>query len=127
MPLYEHVFLARPEISRRQAEQLTEDMSNVVVAGGGSVVKTEYWGLRQTAYPVKKQNKAHYTMVCFDAPSAAVQEMERRMRFNADVLRFLTTRVDKVDEAPSAILQNKAREDNRRRRDNDAVDVAVEG
>ena len=123
MPFYEHIILARPEISRKQVEQLTEEFGATLAAGGGSVVKTEYWGLRQTAYPVKKQHKAHYVMLCLDASPAAVAEVERKLRFNGDVLRFLTVKVDAIEEGPSAVMQSKAREENRRRRDNDQDSV----
>ena len=120
MPFYEHVILRRPEVSRKQVDQIIEDIGAVLAAGGGATVKHEYWGLRQTAYPIKKQSKAHYALLYIDSPAPAVQEAERRLRFNGDVLRFLTVKVDALEEGPSAVMQSKNREENRRRRDSES-------
>lgn len=117
MALYECVILARQEVSAPQVETLIEEMSNVLVAGGGNVSKKEFWGLRNIAYRVKKNRKAHYVLLNVDSPSAAVKEMERQMSLNEDVLRFLTIRVDELEEGPSAMMQAKNSRDDRPRRD----------
>ncbi len=117
MPLYECVILARQEVSAPQVETLIEEFSNVVTQGGGTVAKKEFWGLRNIAYRVKKNRKAHYILLNLDTPSAAVKEMERQMSLNEDVLRYLTVRVDELEEGPSAMMQAKNSRDDRPRRD----------
>lgn len=107
MPLYECVFLARQEVSGPAVEALTEEMSNVIAQGGGTVSKKEFWGLRNLTYRIKKNRKAHYVLLNVDAPSAAVKEMERQMGINEDVLRVLTIRVEELEEGPSAMMQSK--------------------
>jgi len=101
MPLYEHVFLARQEVSPQQVEAMIEEFSQVIKEGGGTVGKTEYWGLKTLAYKIKKNRKAHYALMNIDAPAHVVAEMERRMRISSDVLRFLTVRVDEHETEPS--------------------------
>ncbi|MBI5164062.1 MAG: 30S ribosomal protein S6 [Magnetospirillum sp.] len=116
MPLYECVLLARQEVSAPQVETLVEEFSGVIAQGGGTVSKKEFWGLRNIAYRVKKNRKAHYVLLNIDAPSAAVKEMERQMGISEDVLRCLTVRVEELEEGPSAMMQSKnAREDRPRR------------
>lgn len=117
MPLYECVILARQEVSAPQVEALVEEFSNVVTQGGGTVAKKEFWGLRNIAYRVKKNRKAHYILLNLDTPSAAVKEMERQMSLNEDVLRYLTVRVEELEEGPSAMMQAKNSRDDRPRRD----------
>jgi small subunit ribosomal protein S6 len=107
MPLYEHVFLARQDVTAQQVDALTEQMKAVLQAGGGSVQKTEYWGIKSLAYRVKKNRRAHFTLLNIDAPPAAVAEMERQMRINEDVIRLLTTRVEAHEEGPSAMLRKR--------------------
>ena len=94
MPLYEHVFLARQDISQQQVEALIKEFADVISTGNGKIGKTEYWGLKNLAYKIKKNRKAHYSLMNLDAPPAAIAEMERKMGLNPDVLRFLTIRVD---------------------------------
>lgn len=118
MPLYEHVFLARQDVSAQQVESLVEEFKGIVEENGGSFGKIEPWGLRSLAYKVNKNRKAHYTLINIDAPHLAVAEMERQMRLNEDVLRFLTLRVDEHEDEPSAMMQKRDRDD-RRRRDRD--------
>ena len=101
MPLYEHIFIARPDLSPQQAEALIETYGNVLRAEGGSVGKTEYWGLRNLAYRIKRYRKGHYSLMNIDAPHTAVAEMERRMRLSSEVVRFLTVSVDALDDKPS--------------------------
>ena len=113
MPLYEHVFLARQDVSAQQVEQLVEQFKGLIETGGGSVGKVETWGLRSLAYRIKKNRKAHYTLMNIDAPHAAVAEMERQMGLNEDVLRFMTFKVDELEEEPSAMMQKRDRDDRR--------------
>ncbi|WP_421760381.1 30S ribosomal protein S6 [Devosia sp.] len=111
MALYEHIFLARQDVSPQQVEELTTALTGVITEGGGKVTKNEYWGLKSLSYRIKKNRKAHYSLLNIDAPSAAVAEMERQMRINEDILRFMTVRVDELEEGPSAMMQKRDRED----------------
>ena len=111
MPLYEHVFLARQDISAQQVEALLQSFREILEGHGGSVGKTEYWGLRSLTYRIKKNRKAHYTLMNIDAPHAAVAELERQMRLSTDVIRFLTVRVDEHDAAPSAMMRRSDRDE----------------
>ncbi len=113
MPLYENVFLVRPDVSTQQVEALAQTFTEILTAQGGKVAKTEQWGLRNLAYRIKKNRKAHYVLFNIDASPAAVAEMERNMRLSEDILRVLTVRVDELEEAPSAMLQNKGRDEGR--------------
>jgi small subunit ribosomal protein S6 len=113
MALYEHIYLARQDVSPQQVEEMTNALTEVLVAGGGKVTKNEYWGLKSLSYRIKKNRKAHYSLLNIDAPSAAVAEMERQMRINEDILRFMTVRVDELEEGPSAMLQKRDRDDDR--------------
>ncbi len=117
MSLYECVILARQEVSGQQVETLTEEMTNVITQGGGQVTKKEYWGLRNLTYRMKKNRKAHYVLLNVDAPSPAVKEMERQMSINEDVLRYLTIRVDTLEEGPSAMMQAKSGREEREGRE----------
>ncbi len=105
MPLYECVLIARQDISSSQAEGLVGQFSGIIEQSGGRVAKTEMWGLRNLAYRIKKNRKGHYALLNIDAPSAAVQEMERNMRISEDVIRYLTVRVNKLEEGPSVVMQ----------------------
>lgn len=111
MALYEHVLLARQDISAQQVEALVEQFKSVLETNGGSIAKVEYWGVKSLGYRIKKNRKAHYTLLNIVAPSAAVLEMERQMRINEDILRFLTIRVDELEEGPSAMLQKRDRDE----------------
>ena len=108
MALYESTFIVRPEISGQQAEALAERFAGIITEKGGTVEKTEYWGLKSLAYRIKKHRKGHYIMFNLDAPSAAVKEMERNMSLDEDVLRILTIRVKQLEEGPSAMMQAKS-------------------
>ena len=116
MALYETILIARQDISAAQVETLADGFAAAIAEGGGAVQKREYWGLRSLAYRIKKNRKGHYVLFNIDAPSAAVTEMERTMRINEDVLRFLTIRVDALDEGPSAIMQSRGSREDRPRR-----------
>ena len=113
MALYEHIYLARQDVSPQQVEEMTNALTEVLVAGGGKVTKNEYWGLKSLSYRIKKNRKAHYSLLNIDAPAPAVAEMERQMRINEDILRFMTVRVDELEEGPSAMLQKRDRDDDR--------------
>ena len=115
MALYEHVFLARQDAAPTQVDALTEQYKALLAANGGKVTKTEYWGLKSLTYRIKKNRKAHYTLFNIDAPSAAVQEMERQMSISEDVIRFMTVKVEALEDGPSA--QMRRREDRDRRDD----------
>ncbi len=120
MAYYECVFIARQDISATQVEGLCETFSKVISDNGGSVVKTENWGLRTLSYRINKNRKAHYIMFNIDAPAAAVHEMERQMRINEDTLRYLTIKLDAFEEGPSVMMQSRQRDDRPRRYDNDS-------
>jgi len=117
MPLYEHVFLARQDISGQQVETLVDHFKSVVAENGGEVGKVEYWGLKSIAYRLRKNRKAHYTLMNITAPGDAIAEMERQMRISEDVLRYLTIRVDEHEDGPSAMMQKRDRDDRRGDRD----------
>ncbi|HUZ13770.1 MAG TPA: 30S ribosomal protein S6 [Caulobacteraceae bacterium] len=114
MTYYEHVLIARQDISPQQAETLNEEMKALIEAQGGHIAKIEYWGLRNLSYRIKKNRKGHYSLLAIDAPSAAVKEMERQLSINEDVLRYLTIRVDELDLELSPVLARRDRERERR-------------
>ena len=116
MPYYESVFIARQDISASQVESLTEAFSKTLEDQGGKVAKVEQWGLRGLAYKIKKNRKGHYILLNIDGPAAAIQEMERQMRINEDVLRYITIRVDELEEGPSVMMQHRSGRDDRPRR-----------
>ncbi|MBS7699542.1 30S ribosomal protein S6 [Chelatococcus sp. YT9] len=113
MPLYEHVFLARQDVTSQQVEALVEQYKGIIEAGGGSVPKVEPWGVKSLAFRIKKNRKAHFTLLNIDAPPAAVAEMERQMSLSEDVLRFMTLRVEELEEGQSVMLQKRDRDDRR--------------
>ena len=108
MALYENVFIARQDVPATQVETLTNQFAELVTAQGGKVSKKEYWGLRSLAFRIKKNRKGHYTLLNIDAPAAAIKELERTMSINEDIIRFLTVRVDALEEGPSAAMQRGA-------------------
>jgi small subunit ribosomal protein S6 len=111
MPLYEHIVLARQDVSPQQVEELNTQLTEVLTQGGGKVTKTEYWGLKSLSYRIRKNRKAHYTLLNIDAPAPAIAEMERQERINEDIIRFMTVRVDELEEGPSAMMQKRDRDD----------------
>ena len=113
MALYEHIFLARQDVSPQQVEELTTAFTNLITEGGGKVSKNEYWGLKSLSYRIKKNRKAHYTLLNIDAPHSAIAEMERQQGLSEDILRFMTIRVDELEEGPSAMMQKRDRDDER--------------
>ena len=115
MPFYEHVVIARQDISPQQAEALNDQLQTIITENGGSVAKIEYWGLRNLTYRIKKNRMGHYSLLAIDAPAAAVKEMERQLSLNEDVLRYLTVRVDELDLELSPVLARRERERERER------------
>jgi small subunit ribosomal protein S6 len=124
MPLYEHVFLARQDVTSQQVEALAEQYKGIIEAAGGTVAKTEMWGVKSLAYRIKKNRKAHFTLMNIEAPPAALAEVERQMGISEDVLRFMTLKVEEHEEGPSAMMQKRERDDRKdrergRRRDDE--------
>ena len=111
MPLYEHVFLARQDVSNTQVETLTKEYTEVIEQGGGKVTKNEYWGVKSLAYKIKKSRKAHFSLLNIDAPPAAVAEMERRMSLSPEIIRFLTVKVEEHETEPSVMLRKSDRDE----------------
>jgi small subunit ribosomal protein S6 len=116
MALYEHVYLARQDVTPQQVEALTGQFKNVIASLGGKVTKTEYWGVKSLAYRIKKNRKAHFTFLNIDAPPSALAEVERQESLSEDILRSLTVRVDALEEGPSAQLRKRDEEDRGERR-----------
>ena len=119
MPLYENVFIARQDISGAQVDTLADSFTQLIAEHGGEVKKRENWGLRNLAYRMNKNRKGHYVLFNIDVSAAAVAELERTMRINEDVLRYLTLRVDQLEEGPSPVMQSRGSREDRPRRDRD--------
>jgi small subunit ribosomal protein S6 len=125
MPLYEHVYLARQDLSQQQVEELTAQYKGVIEQLGGTVAKAEYWGVKSLTYRIRKNRKAHFTLLNLDAPPAAIVEVERQQHINEDVLRAMTVRVEELEAGPSAMMRKVDRDRDRderrgeRRRDRD--------
>src|SRR3990172_9536801 len=115
MSYYENIFIARQDISAAQVDALADGFAAIIAAQGGKVTKKESWGLKNLSYRIRKNRKGHYMLFNIDAPPAAVAEMERNMRLNEDVLRYLTVRTEALEEGPSAMLQSRQREGGRDR------------
>ncbi len=145
MAFYENVFIARQDLAQAQVDALADQFTATLKELGGEVKKREYWGLRSLTFRIKKNRKAHYVLLCLDAPPKAVAEMERQMGLNEDVLRLMTVRVEAIEEGPSAMMQKRDEREGRgdreggrfgerdggfrpRRRDNEGGDAAaIEG
>jgi small subunit ribosomal protein S6 len=119
MALYEHIFLARQDIAATQVDALVEGYKSVIEAGGGKVGRIENWGLKSLTYRIKKNRKAFYVLMDVDTPPAAMQEVERQQRYNEDILRFMTVKVEAHEDGPSAMMQKRDRDDRPRREDGD--------
>ena len=115
MPLYEHVFLARQDLSQAQVDTLAAAATEIVESNNGKVTKTETWGLRSLAYKIQKNRKAHFVMLNIDAPAGVVAELERQTQINEDVIRYMTIRVDEHEGGPSVMMRKNDRERSRRR------------
>ncbi len=127
MPLYEHVYIARQDLSAQQVEELTSQLRGVVEGLGGKITKSEYWGVKSLTFRMRKNRKAHFTLLNLDAPPAAVAEIERQERINEDVLRFMTVRVDELEEGPSAMMRKADRDRERDERRGDRFDRGDRG
>ena len=110
MPLYEHVFLARQDLAQAQVDALAQTATDIIEANGGKVTKTETWGLRNIAYRIQKNRKAHYVALDFEAPAPVVAELERQTQINEDVIRYMTVRVDSHEQGPSAMMRRGERD-----------------
>ena len=139
MPFYEHVYLARQDASAQQVDEFTAQFKTVIEQMGGTLAKTEYWGVKSLSYRMRKNRKAHFTLMNIDAPPAAIAEIERQERLNEDILRYLTVRVDEHEAGPSAMMRKAERDRDRderrgerrrerdgRREDGDDVEVTEE-
>ncbi|MDV7340635.1 30S ribosomal protein S6 [Terasakiella sp. A23] len=122
MAFYEGVFIARQDASAAQVEGLQDTFASLIEEQGGKVTKREYWGLRNIAYRMKKNRKGHYVLFNIDAPSNAINELDRQLRLNEDVLRHLVVRVDELDEEQSVMMQKGRDRDDRPRRGGDRGD-----
>ncbi len=136
MPLYEHVYLERQDLSPQHVEELTTQFKGVIEQNGGKIAKEEYWGVKSLSYRIRKNRKAHMTLFNLDAPPAAINEVERQERLNEDVLRYLTVRVEGHEEGPSAMMRKADRDreergergdrgDRPRRRDDEGGEATV--
>jgi small subunit ribosomal protein S6 len=115
MPLYEHVYLARQDLSQQQVDELTAQYKGVIEQLGGTVAKVEYWGVKSLTYRIRKNRKAHFTLLNLDAPPAAITEIERQEHINEDVLRSMTVRVEELEAGPSAMMRKVDRDRDERR------------
>lgn len=113
MPFYETVFIARQELSTAQVDALTESFTTILKDNGGKIAKTENWGLRTLAYKINKSRKGHYVLIESDAPSAALHEMERNMRLNEDIMRYMSIRNEELSKGPSVIMDKNRNDDDR--------------
>jgi small subunit ribosomal protein S6 len=113
MAFYECVVIARQDVATSQVEALVAEFTKILNDNGGSLASSEYWGLRTLAYRIKKNRKGHYVMLRVDAPAAAMQELERNLRISDDVIRYLTVRVEALEEGPSIVMQQRNSRDER--------------
>ena len=114
MALYEHVFLARQDLSQAQVDALAAQATEIIEANNGKVTKTETWGLKSLAYKIERNRKAHFVLLNIDAPGNVVAELERQTRINEDIIRYMTIRVDAHEEGPSVMMRKNERERKRR-------------
>ena len=129
MALYEHIFVARQDVSSQQVEDLQTMITQIITENGGKITKTEYWGIKSLAYRVKKNRKGHYSLLNIDAPHEAIAEMERRISLSDDIIRHLTLRVDAHEDGDSVQLRSKNRDEQRNASDddNEAASETAEG
>jgi small subunit ribosomal protein S6 len=114
MPLYEHVFLARQDLAQAQVDALAENATKIIESQEGKVTKVENWGLRNLAYKIAKNRKAHYVMLNIEGPAGVVAELERQTQINEDVIRYMTIRVDELENGPSVVMRKSDRDRERR-------------
>jgi small subunit ribosomal protein S6 len=115
MPYYEHVFLARQDLSQAQVDALAAAATEIVEAGKGKVTKTETWGLKNLAYKIDRNRKAHFVLLNVEAPGSVIEELERQNRINEDIIRYMTVRVEELEEGPSVMMRKQDRERRRSR------------
>ena len=127
MALYEHVFLARQDLTQAQVDALAEAATKIIEDNQGKVVKTETWGLRSLAYRIAKNRKAHYVMLDIDAPGSVVVELERQTQINEDVIRYMTVKVDEHETGPSVMMRKNERDRERRSERGDRNDRGPRG
>lgn len=116
MPLYEHVLITRQDISSQQVDEIVDGLKSDIEGAGGSVKKTEYWGLRSLAFRINKNRKGHYSMIGMEVPPTFIEEMERKLRIHDDVLRYMTIKVDEIDEEEASPVISK-RDTGKKKRD----------
>ena len=121
MAQYEHVFLARRDLAQAQVDALAANATSIIETNGGTINKTETWGLRSLAYKIAKNRKAHYVMIEFSAPGPVVAELERQTQINEDIIRYMTIKVDAPEAGPS-VMMRKSEKKPRRDRDDDGLD-----
>ncbi|MEE4205792.1 MAG: 30S ribosomal protein S6 [Erythrobacter sp.] len=114
MALYEHIFLARQDLSQAQVDALAATATEIVEQNEGKVTKTETWGLKSLAYKIERNRKAHFVMLNIEAPGSVVAELERQTRINEDIIRYMTIRVDAHEDGPSVMMRKNERERKRR-------------
>lgn len=114
MALYEHVFLARQDLAQAQVDALAEMAAGIINGNDGRVVKTENWGLRSLAYKIAKNRKAHYVMLEIDAPGSVIAELERQVQINEDIIRYMTVKIDALEDGPSVMMRKSDRDRERR-------------
>ncbi len=129
MALYEHIFVARQDVSSQQVEDLQTMITQIITENGGKITKTEYWGIKSLAYRMKKNRKGHYSLLNIDAPHEAIAEMERRISLSDDIIRHLTLRVDAHEDGDSVQMRSKTRDEQRNASDgdNEAASETAEG
>jgi len=127
MPLYEHVYIARQDIQPQQVDAITNDFTKIITDNGGNVTKSEYWGLRNLAYRIKKYKKGHYVLLNIDAPADTLSELERNARLHEDVIRYMSIRVEEHEEGESVVLRSKGREGRDDRRNDFGKDKPFAG
>ena len=120
MSFYENLFVVRPDLTQAKVDELTAKYAKVVADKGGKIVKQENWGLRDLAYKIQKNRKAYYVLTYIEAPAAAIIEMERLMRLDENLLRYLTTKIDEIPEGASVMMEPKFR-----RAKEDKIEVQV--
>jgi small subunit ribosomal protein S6 len=125
MALYEHMLIARQDISAQAVDALATHLKTIIENEDGKVEKQEYWGLRSLAYRIKKNRKGHYVLLNINAPAKAVVELERQLKINEDVLRFLTVRVDQFEQSNSSRKREREREDEKTRTGDDGENTKV--
>ena len=115
MPIYESVIVARQDITKSQFDKLVDEFVSIIKENGGDALKTEYWGLKNLAYEINKNKKAHYTMLILDTAPESIAEYERKMRIHEDIIRYMTIKIDKFEDKPSIMMQNATEHSNERR------------